>query len=143
MPLGILVSSRLTALPKHSKWSRPNNNFPLTFDSDTCLPHNFFDFCENNFCVDCKDGYAAKCQWGCIDCLRRGGLVDLFQSEQNEKDGNLCAHCFLSEDDMDGVKLFTCVDCGTVKYCSKACQKAHIHEHRDDCLAHEKKDETA
>jgi hypothetical protein len=102
--------------------------------SGDCQDSNFCAFCMDNFCVECKDGYDMGGEWVCIDCLRKqGGLLDLLKSEQNEAEGNMCANCFLSEDDMEGVTLKRCANCKTTKYCSRACQKAHWKEHRDQC----------
>jgi len=58
-----------------------------------------------------------KESWGCTDCLRQRGLLDVIKSEKNEEEGNFCANCFFSEDDMEGVTLKQCSNCKSVKYC--------------------------
>ncbi|OEU15488.1 hypothetical protein FRACYDRAFT_218313 [Fragilariopsis cylindrus CCMP1102] len=102
-------------------------------DYNTCM------FCNQDFCADCKGGSSNTsfcrqgCCWACFDCLQtRANSTS--RSKTNEE-GDSCANCFISEDDMDNVNLKQCSGCKTVKYCSRSCQKDDWKEHRHICNA--------
>jgi hypothetical protein len=112
--------------------------FFFIFPSSECEPdYNTCMFCDQDFCADCKGGsFIASCRhrgWECVDCLQTRANSTSKSKTNNEGEGDSCANCFLSEDDMDNVNLKQCSRCKTVKYCSRACQKANWKEHRRVC----------
>jgi hypothetical protein len=44
-----------------------------------------------------------------------------------------CAECGITANMLDSGKLRECSGCGTVRYCGKACQKAHWPAHKPAC----------